>query len=77
MSAEEMTPLAVEIGRLGQKMEDQDRTLGRIEEQTKATNGHVADVDRRLSRLQGAVAALSAVTVAGIPVALFLAPHIH
>lgn len=49
----------------------------KIETQTTKTNGSVADVDRRVSRLQGAFAAFAFVVTGGIPVALFLAPHIH
>lgn len=48
-----------------------------IKAQTTKTNGSVADVDRRVSRLQGAMAAVCFFVTVGAPVALFLIPHIH
>lgn len=65
MTEEQNTALAIQLGKVEAKLEERDRKLdaihasikedlGRIEEQTTATNGRVRRHEERLAELRGA-----------------------
>ena len=65
------------LGRIAELRAEMREDLTEIKTQTTATNGRVGEHDQKISRIQGAVAALCFFVTVGAPVALFLVPHIH